>query len=82
MKKIKDETRERAKKLNNVCSSIQIRFANLALINRLSPVEMMTVAATFSFTLISNISEHFDVDKSRLFECFLDVLKTCAEESK
>lgn len=76
------ESYKRAKTLNTICRKLQLRFAYLALTNRLSPVEMLTVAATFSFTLISNISEHFNVNKLELFEHFLDVLRTCAEEDK
>lgn len=83
MKKAKvDEVWERAGVINSICITLQKSFSHKALVNRLSPIEMMSVAAAFSYTLISEICKYFELDKEAIMERFLTVLKEMAEDDK
>ena len=78
---MKDElSNKRAKTLNQIGVSLQEFFAAKALINKLSPLEMLSVTAAFSITLLSNVSEYSGLELTKAFDVFVDVMKSCLEE--
>lgn len=84
MKKAKNDQADekRAKTLNDICVSVKNTFAHEALINKLSPCEMIAVMVTLSYHLCSKISKHFDVALSTLIENFNEGMNGLLEDNK
>lgn len=71
MKKAKkDPFDERSKIVKTICDILKDSFTNQALLNKLSPLEMITVFVVLSSSLLLKLSKHLGCDIAELIEMF------------
>lgn len=76
----KDPYEERVEKLLSISGRLKVSLADMALANKLSPSEMLLVAAHFSARLCSSASKCCDADISRIVDVFDNTMWKCIEE--
>ena len=69
-KQKKDPFDERAEIVKNICDILKDSFAKQALLNKLSPLEMLTVFVVLSSSLMLKMNKHLGCDLAELVEMF------------